>query len=253
MKTLLSLFDYSGIWSAPFAKNGWEVIQWDIKLQSFMDINFFTDAGQVLEMFENVDGIIAAPPCTDFTVSGSQYWIKKDANGTTAKSLQMVYQVQRLVDLFAPTDPDYDGVFFWAVENPVGRMAKLTGLDNPLYFHPCDYAGHLSPTEQVLAQLEIIRKKNGYKVTDAENDFVLKYNAYTKKTGLWGQFNRNLVIKRIEPVKTAPQGTFTQRYGGKSEKTKELRSNTPEGFAIAFYEANKDFIYTEHRTHPMYE
>lgn len=253
MKTLLSLFDYSGIWSAPFAKGGCDVIQWDIKLDKFMDINFFTDAGQVLELFENVDGILAAPPCTDFTVSGAQYWPKKDANGTTAKSLEMVYQVQRLADLFAPTDPEYDGVFFWAVENPVGRMGKLTGLDNPYYFHPCDFAGWLKPDREVIARLNSIRLKDGKNVSNEENDFVLQWNAYTKKTGLWGQFNRNLETKRIEPVKTAPQGTFTQRYGGKSDKTKELRSNTPEGFAMAFYEANKDWIYNDHHTHPMYQ
>ena len=29
-----------------------------------------------------------------------------------------------------------------------------------------------------------------------------------------------------------------QKYGGKSERTKELRSETPMGFAYAFYEAN---------------
>jgi hypothetical protein len=44
MKTLLSLFDYSGTWSEPFAAAGWDVIQWDIKLDAFMDINLF-DAG----------------------------------------------------------------------------------------------------------------------------------------------------------------------------------------------------------------
>lgn len=246
MKTLLSLFDYSGIWSSPFARNGWNVIQWDIKLSEFMNINFLTSAEQVLEMFENVDGIIAAPPCTDFAVSGAQYWNKKDNDGRTAKSLAMVHQVQKLVDLFAPTDPDYDDVFFWAVENPVGRMGKLTGMDKPMFFHPSHFAGYITTKESDLQKLQEIRSKNGIDVTNAENDFVIKCNAYKKLTGLWGDFNRNLVKKKIEPVRTAPQGTFTQRYGGKSEKTKELRSNTPEGFAIAFYEANKDWIYNEH-------
>ena len=244
MKRLLSLFDYSGVWASPFAQNGWDVIQWDIKLSQFMDINFFKSAGQVLEMFENIDGIIAAPPCTDFAVSGAQYWNKKDAEGITAQSLQMVHQVQKLVDLFRPTDTDYDEVFFWAVENPVGRMGKLTGMDKPMYFHPCHYAGYLPITEGDKQRLNEIRSKNGIGVTNEENDFVIQCNAYKKLTGLWGEFNRNMVKKKIDPIRTAPQGSFTQRLGGKSAKTKELRSKTPLGFAIAFYEANKDFVLT---------
>jgi hypothetical protein len=238
MKRLLSLFDYSGNWAWPFAQAGWDVIQWDIKLHDFMDINLFTDAGQVLEMFENVDGIIAAPPCTDFTVSGNQHWAKKDANGSTAQSLEMVFQVLRLANLFEPTDPDFDDVFFWAAENPVGRMARLAGLGDAYYFNPCDFAGWTNPTAIQKLELNRIRAKNGVGVTDDENNLVLQVNAYTKKTGLWGNFNRNLKRKYIEPVKTCAQGSPTQRLGGKSAKTKELRSHTPAGFAQAFFEAN---------------
>lgn len=243
MKTLLSIFDYSGQWSAPFVNGGWYVIQWDIKLQDFMDINLIDSAETALEMFDDVDGILAAPPCTDFTVSGAQYWPKKDANGTTAKAIALVNQVQKLADLYRPTDDEFDGPFFWCVENPVGRMGKLTGLDDPKYFHPYEYAGYLEPSQHVIKQLLSIQEKKGIGVTQQETDLVLKWNAYTKKTGLWGEF----VMPEKKPlfnVKTAPQGSFTQRLGGKSDKTKELRSNTPRGFAEAFYEANKNYSCT---------
>lgn len=251
MKTLLSLFDYSGAWASPFAANGWNVIQLDIK--HGFDINDLHSAEKAFDTIQDCDGIIAAPPCTDFAVSGAQYWKKKDANGATKKALQLVYQVKRLADLFAPTDPDYDGVFFWAVENPVGRMGTLADMGKPYYFNPCDFAGYTNPSKKVIQQLNAIRNKNGIGVTNEENDLVLQYNAYTKKTGLWGQFNHNLGTKKIEPVKTAPQGSFTQRLGGKSDKTKELRSYTPEGFAQAFYEANHNFIYNDHCIHPLYQ
>lgn len=242
MKRLLSLFDESGVMSQPFWDNGWDVIQWDIKLHEFMDINLLEDVETVLDMFEYVDGIIAQPPCTDFTVSGAQYWPKKDANGTTAKSLELVYQVMRLANLFTPTDPDYDDVFFWVCENPVGRLPKLLPeLGKPLIVNPYEFAGYIPHTAQTLSRLNTIRAKNGCGVTDCEAEFVVKHNAYTKKTCLFGNFNRNLVRKEIEPVKCAPQGSFTQRYGGKSDKTKELRSKAPQGLALAFYEANKDY------------
>lgn len=243
--TLLTLFDYSGLWAKPFWDAGWDVIQMDIK--HGQDLNQFKSVEDVFDWGINeVHGIIAAPPCTDFASSGAQYWPKKDANGTTAKSLELVRQVQRFANLFAPTDLDCEEVFFWAVENPVGRMGKLAGLDKPYYWQPHQFAGYLNPDDATLMELERIREKDGKEVTREESQFVIDWNCYTKKTGLWGQFNRDLIQRNIDPVKCAPQGSFTQRLGGKSDKTKEERSHTPEGFAQAFYEANCEYIYTEH-------
>jgi hypothetical protein len=205
-----------------------------------MDINNIDCADTALELFEDVDGIIAAPPCTEFTVSCAQWWPMKDSDGRTAAAVQLVNQVQKLVNLFRPTDPDWDSTFFWAVENPVGRIGRLCGLDNPWWFHPYEFAGYLSPSRNIKKELQRIKQKNGYDVTGEEADLVIKWNCYTKKTGLWGEFN----IPEKKPlfnVKTAPQGSFTQRLGGKSEKTKELRSITPPGFAYAFFEANKNY------------
>jgi hypothetical protein len=244
MKTLLTLFDYSGAWAQPFADNGWNVIQWDIKIEEFMDINLLDSAETVLDLFEDVDGIIAAPPCTDFASSGAQYWGKKDAAGTTEKAMEYVRQVLRLADLFRPTDPDYfeedeENVFFWAMENPVGRMNTLfPELEKPYYFNPSDFAGYLDITAADLQRLDVLRAKNGEGITAEENEFIIRANAYTKKTGLWGEFNRNMERRVIQPVKSCKQGSFTQRLGGNNAATKEARSNTPEGFALAFYQAN---------------
>jgi hypothetical protein len=252
MYTLLSLFDYSGHWSAPFARNGWQVIQWDIKLADFMDAMFFDSVETALETLDSVDGIIAAVPCTDFASSGAWTWPAKDADGRSARSVELVHQVLRLVNLFRPTDPDYDGPFFWAVENPVGRIKRMTGLPGEAFwFHPCDYAGLLAPTPQDLDKLDRIRRKGGIGVTASENDFVIRTNAYSKRTGLWGEFNRaglEALKQRIEPVPTSPQGSFSQRIGGTSARTKEIRSNTPLGFAEAFFKANHD-----HRICPLAE
>lgn len=242
MKTLLSLFDYSGGWSQPFEDAGWNVIRWDIKLREFMDINLIDSAETAMELFEDADGILAAVPCTEMAISGARWWSEKELNRPwlLKDAIQLVSQVERLVDLFKPTDPDYEGTFFWAVENPVGRIGKVTGLGKAaMFFDPCDFAGWLDPTPQLLRSLDRLRDKDGYNVTPAEREFIMRSNAYTKYTGLWGEFNTDLVKKRIEPVKGAPTGSPTQAMGGKSDKTKELRSITPAGFAMAFYEANK--------------
>ena len=61
-------------------------------------------------------------------------------------------------------------------------------------------------------------------------------DAYKKRTLLWGNFNTNLKKNPVEPVIPSP---LHQKLGGKSAKTKELRSITPPGFARAFFEANR--------------
>jgi hypothetical protein len=57
---------------------------------------------------------------------------------------------------------------------------------------------------------------------------------YTKRTCLWGDFH----IPKQCPVEPR-EGSRMLRFGGRSERTKELRSATPIGFARAFFEANR--------------
>lgn len=90
---------------------------------------------------------------------------------------------------------------FWVIENPVSRIERLTGLPKARFsFDPCHFG---SP--------------------------------YTKKTMLWGVFNENIPLAPVDPV----EGSKMHRlYGGKSVATKNARSETPEGFAYAFFQAN---------------
>lgn len=91
---------------------------------------------------------------------------------------------------------------WWCLENPVGRLRKWLGPPS-LIFQPYLFG-----------------------------------DAYTKRTCLWGEFNTALKQSPVEPVKVCEQGSWLQRLGGNSERTKELRSVTPEGFSRAFFEAN---------------
>lgn len=189
---IISLFDYSGKWSEPYRKAGFRVIQIEKKL----GIDIFTWEYQAIRK-DLVVGVLAAPPCTDFTVSGAWKWAEKDASGETAFSVSLVERTLDIIEFF---DPE-----FWALENPVGRIAKLVPRLSdikPYYWNPCDFG-----------------------------------DPYTKKTGLWGKFN--LPEKNpVEPIRSSGQGSWLQLLGGKSERTKELRSITPSGFAEAFYQAN---------------
>lgn len=211
-RAVVSLCDYSGNWPKPYAEAGYTVIQFDLKHgDDVTDVN-----GTIMAILEalggdTVAGILAAPPCTDFSVSGAQYWPRKDADGTTDKALA-VLDACRLIVAKLRYWEDFKGAW-WALENPVGRIPKLrpNTLGKPLfYFNPCDYAGY-SPEPEA--------------------------DRYTKKTGIWGDC-RQPETKPLEPIRVCPQGSWIQKLGGKSERTKELRSMTPRGFAKAFFLAN---------------
>lgn len=150
--------------------------------------------------------VLCAPPCTDFSISGAQYWPKKDADGRTAQSLAILDACVRLAAALSPSA--------WVMENPVGRLGTLRpSLGSPKYFHPWEYA---------------------YWGIDHEERTA---NRYTKKTGLWGHF-RMPAIDPLPPIRVCKQGSWLQKLGGKSERTKELRSMTPMAFSRAFFAAN---------------
>jgi hypothetical protein len=242
MKRLLSLFDTTGRWPEPFTENGWDVQNIDIQNWISIDINTITTAEEALEVFGDIDGILAAPPCTDYSVSGAQYWKKKDEDGRTEMSNELVRQVLRLVDLYYPTDPEYDGTFFFAIENPVGRIGRLfPEIGRPqIYFNPCEFAGWLDLPSKTRERLNGIRMKRGIGITAEEAELILATETYTKRTGIWGAF-RVPEKRPILAVQGAPQGSVLQRAGGKSLATKNMRSATPLGFARAFYEANYNY------------
>lgn len=127
-RTVISLFDASGVMSRPWEEAGYNVIRYDI--QNGDDINDF-NAEMLLERHgdDNVWAVIAQPPCTDFASSGAQWWAEKDAKGLTEISNELVRQTMRTLELFHPP--------VWWLENPVGRMQKLNGLPDPvLSFDP---------------------------------------------------------------------------------------------------------------------
>jgi len=182
-KIILDLCGGTGAWSKPYKDAGYDVRVITLPAN---DVRLFKYIG-------NVYGILAAPPCTDFSGSGAQYWKTKDVDGRTLSSLSMIDACMRITAVSNPV--------FWCLENPVGRLKKWLGPP-AMYFNPCDYG-----------------------------------DPYTKKTCLWGEFN----IPRknpVEPERVCNQGSWLMKLGGKSEKTKRLRSITPPGFAKAFFEAN---------------
>jgi hypothetical protein len=183
MKTILSLCDFSGAWSEPYERAGYEVIRVD--LQHGQDVRLFRRIGRV-------HGILAAPPCSHFAASGARWWAGK---GDTAllEGLAVVDACLRIVVAHDPV--------WWVLENPVGRLKDYLGPP-AFWFDPCDYG-----------------------------------DPWTKRTGLWGSFTPPMPLfseTARHPV-PAMAGSKMHRM---SSRHVNARSETPTGFARAFFEAN---------------
>jgi hypothetical protein len=132
-KTLISLFDRSGVWSNPYRRAGWEVLTFD--LANGPDEDVFSVLDRVIKLYiedpePNVDGLIAAPPCTDFSGSGARWWEGKEnqpANYEHHYGWEFDNTIDLSVGLVLATMAiiEYTRPRFWCLENPVGRLNRL--------------------------------------------------------------------------------------------------------------------------------
>lgn len=236
-KIILDLCGGTGAWSKPYLDAGYDVQ--NVTLPEHDVIDYANDIIENKIEPQRVHGILAAPPCDHFSVSGAQYWKQKDIDGRTMQALDVVDACFDLIDYLQPV--------WWALENPVGRLKKLRShrfiellgtMEPTLIFNPCDYAGYSPFICGCGFEFDASLGKYGCPncLGEGAKEAISK-DAYTKKTLLWGTFNIPKVDRR-EPIRVCAQGSWLQKLGSKSEKTKMLRSITPPGFAQAFFEAN---------------
>lgn len=220
MKMLLSLFDQSGNWSRPYARAGWRVVRVDLEepveepgvSALRLDVAAFRRTFWHRERFS---GILIADPCTEWSGSGARHWARKDADGTTKRAELLVREWLAIVQ-------EHPEVDFWARENPVGRSNRI--VPDLAAFGP-------QPIPQPSGQSRGTWHPWFYG------------DPYTKATQLWGRFNAPQPGPVVKPVMhttaNGKRGSWMwAKLGGKSARTKQLRSATPQGFARAFYEAN---------------
>lgn len=119
-KTILSLCDYSGTWSAPYKEAGYNVVQVDI--QHGQDVRLLCYPGRV-------HGILMAPPCTHFSILGARHW----KNKTEAHLLEGLETVRACLSFAAICDPAW-----WVLENPIGRLKNWIG-EPAFKFQPYQY------------------------------------------------------------------------------------------------------------------
>lgn len=158
--------------------------------------------------------VFGFPECTDLTCTGARWW--KSKREADPRFQEKAIQLFRLVQLVG----DFYGCA-WMAENPA-NSALNTQYKRPDHtFQPYEYGGYL-PED------------------DAHPDYPDIYpgrDAYTKNTGIW--CGNGFVMPDKSPVPFSPAFPGFEKLGGKSTRTKNIRSVTPRGFARAVYHFNK--------------
>lgn len=231
---VISLYDYTGEALKPWAEAGYTCYAFDIqhskdkpKMDTFiesgglisyehMDLWNIDNIDRLQNLFEgrNVVFGMAFPVCTDMAVSGAAHFKRKAEANPSFQDEAVSYAVW-CARLFNSLGVPY------FIENPVSVLA--TKWRKPDYsFHPYEYGGYI-PDDQATHPVW--------------PDYIAPKDAYPKKTCLWT--GNGFTMPWTDPVEPE-QGHSRQhlKLGGKSMKTKNIRSATPRGFAQAVYEFN---------------
>jgi hypothetical protein len=216
-KIILDLCGGTGAWSRFYQIAGFQVYNitlpdFDVTRTELLEKAILFVSGNLQKGLrvdlQNIYGILAAPPCTEFSFAKNGSHRQRDLS----KGLDIV---KVCLDIIWHCRL-YGNLKFWALENPVGYLRQFLGI----------------PKFQ-FEQWEFGENKR-------------------KKTDIWGYFNEPRRTICLRPVEMEPQiyghgrghgydWTAPKRPAWLQGKVtrQDLRSITPEGFALAFYEANK--------------
>lgn len=231
---VISLYDFTGEACKPWAEAGYTCYAFDIQHRrgmeryerhgkgsiSYLHADLHDPKGDIERIYqawktEDVVFGMAFPVCTDMAVSGAAHF-KRKAERDPEFQTKAVNYAKWCGDLFEKLGVPY------FIENPISVLA--TKWRKPDYkFHPYEYGGYIPDSQAKHPRWP---------------DYIAPKDAYPKKTCLWT--GCGFRMPDTKPV-AVPEGYSTQhnKLGGKSQRTKDIRSATPRGFAKAVYEANK--------------
>lgn len=228
---VISLYDYTGAAVRPWAEAGYTCYCYDIQHDDTLVENY-QSGGSIhylhadLHSYETLASLYTAfkdqpvvfgmafPVCTDLAVSGAAHFAKKaeaDPDFQVKASNYAIWCGELFDDLGVP----------YFIEDPVSRLATLWRKPDHK-FHPWQYGGYIPANEAQHPKWP---------------EYIADSDAYPKLTCLWT--GNGFTMPKQRPVAVA-SGYSTQhlKLGGKSAKTKNIRSATPRGFARAVFKAN---------------
>jgi hypothetical protein len=194
-KIILDLCGGTGSWGRPYKDAGYDYRLITLPEQ---DVRYYHPP-------KGVYGILAAPPCTEFTAFCLSRKRKyKEALEVVNSCLNIIHEC--LIwhyENIGKNNGGLGGLKFWALENPGGKGTLKYFLGKPAFiFNPCDFG-----------------------------------DSYKKETNLWGIFTNPAPIS--QPLFGIQPAYFRVTNGRDGLTRQEVRAITPPGFARAFFEANQ--------------
>lgn len=180
-----------------------------VYVNTWIDVNF----DPVSAGYEVPDIILSFPPCTDIAVSGSRHFKSKSQKDPLfqIKAVETCKVAYHLAEKYGCP---------YMIENPVSVLSTLWRKPDHS-FHPYEYGGYLDEND----------------VHPDFPEYIKARDAYPKKTCLWIGNGFKMPDKKSVHV---DNGFSTQhlKLGGKSSKTKMIRSLTPRGISRAIFLSN---------------
>ena len=227
-KHVVCLYEKSGLTAEIWAEKGYNVYCYDI--QNDNTTKEFVNGGNqyfikwnALNSNENDEIIdkhlekcvfmMGMPPCDDLAVSGAAHFANKEKKNPNYRkeAMELVYIARDVGNRLGCT---------WVIENPVSVISSEWRKPDHI-FHPFEYGGYLPEGD----------------VHPTYPEYIEPRDAYTKKTCYWTSDGFNMPPKK--PVDVKPGYSKQHRLlGGKSLKTKNIRSTSPRGIAKAIYVHN---------------
>ncbi len=209
-KIILDLCGGTGSWSRPYKEAGYDVRL--ITLPEYNVLNY--------QPPNNVYGILAAPPCTEFSVSGARWWKSKPPE-LIIEAIKVVRACLRIINEARPK--------WWALENPVGRLKRrVPEIGKWRYtFQPYDYGDPWTKrtciwgehNEPIKSPVDPIGSYQG--------------SGHGKILGI---VDHPLMLLKPDQIFFSPD--WIHKLSPSKDRAM-LRSITPSGFARSFFEANQ--------------
>ncbi|WP_418664367.1 hypothetical protein [Anaerotruncus massiliensis (ex Liu et al. 2021)] len=202
-KIILDLCGGTGSWSRPYKEAGY-----DVRLITLPEYDVRTYIPP-----EGVYGILAAPPCTEFSVLNC---IAAPRERDEAAGMEIVNACLKIIATCGPK--------WWALENPVGYLRRYMGPPR-MTFQPWEYGDPRTKRTDIWGKFDTPPKT------------YVKWEDVPDKLPLYARPGRgkpNFAYLHKSAQKDIPQLAWA-----KPQTDADFRAITPPGFAKAFFEANR--------------
>lgn len=200
-KIILDLCGGTGSWSRPYKDAGY-----DVRLITLPENDVLTYTPP-----ENIYGILAAPPCTEFSTA-KKWDIPRDLEN----AMTIVNTCKKIINASNPK--------FYAIENPAGLLKNFIG--KPQYtFQPWWFGDPWTKRTCLWGNFNIPKR-----IVFSKNDLITIPGLYIKKRSALPE----LTAQHISHKKYIRSFDY---FVAKTDA--DLRAITPPGFAKAFFKANQ--------------